>query len=371
MNNPKIVFCHLLNDNSGSPRVLVSTIKALGGIEAGNLLYLGSQGRGILETTGIAPQRYWYRRSNYRIVTLVTYLLSQLHLYRALSRAHNIPADAVIYVNTLLPIGAALWGKRHRRRVVIHVHEASITPTPLRWLLTLCARISASQLIYVSTDHLQRLPLPGPLTTVIPNPINSEILTQANTQPAHVSRTFNVLMLASLRTYKGINEFMLLAKELAVRDDIRFTLLLNEDRSKVMDFAEAHPESANVSLHPRTDHPGPFYQKANLVLNLSRVDQCIETFGLTIVEAMSFGVPVIVPPIGGPAEIVTDGREGFCIDSRNINALREAVITLADNPAQMSAMSMAAKKRSQDFSFEQYAKRLNSIFSTLDHKDRI
>ena len=53
------------------------------------------------------------------------------------------------------------------------------------------------------------------------------------------------------------------------------------------------------------------YKNAGLVLNLSRVNQCIETFGLTIIEAMAYGIPVIVPPVGGPSEIVEDDVEGI------------------------------------------------------------
>ena len=104
------------------------------------------------------------------------------------------------------------------------------------------------------------------------------------------------------------------------------------------------------------------------MLNLSRVDQWIETFGLTLVEAMSFGIPVIAPPVGGPAEIVTHGREGYCIDSRDGAALRNAVLKLTDDPATYDAMARAARKRAQDFSFEAYAAALRAALNTPGKK---
>ena len=88
-----IVFCHLLNDTSGSPMVLRQAIRALAPAGEDAVLFVGSQGRGALETAGVPIQRYWYRRSGARIVTLFTYLASQLFLYRALVRA-RLPADA-------------------------------------------------------------------------------------------------------------------------------------------------------------------------------------------------------------------------------------------------------------------------------------
>lgn len=148
-------------------------IQALSGSKKG-ILFIGSQGRGALEGAGVPIRRYWYRRSRYRIVTFFTFLASQIVLYRALARSREIPRDATVFVNTLLPFAAMLWGRRMGRRVVVHVHEASITPEPLLRFLTSCARHSADLLLYVSNDHRARLPIEGPLARIVPNPVNPE-----------------------------------------------------------------------------------------------------------------------------------------------------------------------------------------------------
>jgi L-malate glycosyltransferase len=363
-----IIFCHLLNDRSGSPTVLRSTLNAL---EARNngLLYVGSQGRGVLEEAGVPTQRYWYRRSRYRIVTLLTFLVSQVALYRSLTRAAEIPTDAIIFVNTLLPFGAMLWGRRTGRRVIVHVHEVSITPKPLRSLLTGCAARCADQLLYVSHDHLARLPIPGPSAEIVYNPVNPAFQEAAKDTCYAPRRTgaFEVVMLASLRGYKGIEEFMTLARSLQQRDDIRFTLVLNAEVAEVAGLQKRHPSASNVSLHPRTDDPSVFYERVDVVLNLARTDQWIETFGLTLAEAMTFGVPVIAPPVGGPAEIVTHGKEGYCIDSRDRDALQSAVLELADNPDLAMTMSKAARARAAEFTFEAYATRLRQIVAKVQN----
>lgn len=348
--------------------VLRSTIEALNGAGDG-VLFVGSQGRGMLEEAGVRTRRYWYRRSRYRLITLFTFFASQLALYRALSRANHIPFDAVVFVNTLLPFAAMLWGRRTGRRVVVHVHEVSITPGPLRRFLTSCAGRSADLLLYVSNDHRARLPIEGPPALIVPNPVGAALVAHAETHAPRLDRKeFRILMLASLRGYKGINEFMTLANGLQKRTDISFDLVLNAEADDVMGFARRHSDAANVTIHPRTDDPAQFYRRADLVLNLSRVDEWIETFGLTLVEAMTFGLPVIAPPIGGPVEIVTHGIEGYCIDSRNGAALREAVLKLADDPETYDAMARAAGKRAQDFSFEAYADALRAALNTLGEK---
>jgi glycosyltransferase involved in cell wall biosynthesis len=361
-----IVFCHLLNDRSGSPVVLRATLDALEARDKG-LLYVGSQGRGVLEDACVPTQRYWYRRSRYRIVTLFTYLVSQLVLYRKLSRARNIPPNAIVFVNTLLPFGAMLWGKRTGRKVIVHIHEISISPTPLRRLLTGCATRCADRLLYVSHDHLARLPIDGPPKDIVFNPVNPAFRDAAE-HIAYVSRrtgAFEVLMLASMRGYKGIREFMALAHALRERGDIHFTLVLNAEPAEVSALRERHAGVGNVTLHSRTEEPEAFYARADLVLNLARPDQWIETFGLTLVEAMTFGVPVIAPPLGGPTEIVTHGREGFCIDSRDSAALQQAVLQLADDPALAARMSAAARTRAENFTFEAFADHLQQILAAV------
>lgn len=358
-----IVFCHLLNDRSGSPTVLRSTLEALDARDGG-LLFVGSQGRGVLDEAGVPTRRYWYRRSRHRILTLFTYFASQVALYRALMRSGDIPHDATVFVNTLLPFAAMLWGRRTGRRVVVHVHEVSITPSLLRRFLTRCAAYSADLLLYVSNDHRARLPIPGPPARIVPNPVGPALAARAGEHARRQGGVFRVLMLASLRGYKGIEEFMALAASLRDRVDIAFDLVLNAEADEVTGFAARHSGAGNVAIHPRTGDPARFYTRADLVLNLARVDQWIETFGLTLAEAMSFGIPVIAPPLGGPAEIVTHGREGYCIDSRDGAALRNAVLALADDPEGHAAMAQAARVRARDFTFEAYAAALRDALNS-------
>ncbi len=360
-----IVFCHLLNDNSGSPRVLRSVIVALGGWQGENLLMVGSQGRGVLEDSEIEVRRYGYRRSRFRLVTLFTYFASQVALYRASARARDIPRDAVIYVNTLLPFGAALWGKATGRRVIYHLHEVSVTPPLLRRFLTWIAARTADRLIYVSEDHRARLPIAGVPAAVVPNPIDPAISARAASS-AHERKEgfFRVLMLASPRDFKGVPEFIGLARDLAMRPGFAFTLVLNGTPEEVGAYlGENLP--ANLDIHARTDDPADFIARADLVVNLSRVDQWIETFGLTLIEAMAFGLPVIAPPVGGPSEIVRHGREGWLIDSRDRAALAAAVARAADDRALYGEMSRAARARAADFGFDRFAKALREVVSSV------
>ncbi|MEW6042099.1 MAG: glycosyltransferase family 4 protein, partial [Elusimicrobiota bacterium] len=50
-----------------------------------------------------------------------------------------------------------------------------------------------------------------------------------------------------------------------------------------------------------------------------------EPFGLVLIEAMQYGIPVIGADDGGGRDIVEHGKEGFLVDVRNVDAVRVAI----------------------------------------------
>ena len=358
-----IIFSHLLNDRSGSPKILSAVISCLSESNEGSQLFVGSDGTGCLSDVDIATTQYWYRHTPYRFLTVLTYFYSQFSLLVKLLFAKNICRNATIYVNTLLPFGAALFGRITGRRVVYHLHEVSIGPAPLKWFLTAVARYSASDLIYVSEFHRKCLPIRAVQAHTICNALDVAFLKRAEVSCYKQFRKgyFTILMLASLRDYKGIPEFLVLADTLLHRSDIKFELVCNEDEGAVKHYFREKIVPLNVLILPRTSDTASHYGNCSLVLNLSRPNEWIETFGLTLLEAMAFGVPVIAPPVGGPAEIVTDGVEGFLIPSYDVERIANMIGLLVENEDLALELSRNARKRAYDFTLQQFESRLKEV----------
>lgn len=361
-----IVFIHLLNDSSGSPRVLSATISALHLTHQNNILYVGRSGKGVLDHCSIEKRYYKYRRGSSKIETLGRYLWSQIDLYRRLSSDTEIQPDALIYVNTLLPFGGMLWGKLNHHRVVVHAHEVSITPKALKWFLTKCARLCADRIIYVSQDHRARLKIREARSVVLYNPL-AQLFSSARADIKNVTKRekFVVLMLASPRKFKGIEEFFALASLMQPATRFLFKLVINGTPLEVEKIKRSANQLSNVVVFPATNDPRIHYLNANFVVNLSRVDLWIETFGMTIIEAMSFGLPVIAPPVGGPIEIITHGVDGFLIDSRDTEKVRDVIYSIADNARYARTIGKMAKRRALDFSFERYSTDLRTILGSI------
>ncbi len=362
-----IVFAHLLNDRSGSPKVLSAAIDALTRDKSDGLLYVGSDGAGCLDENSIPIVRYWYRRSRFRLITFFTYFFSQLLLFFSLLFSRHISKNAVIYVNTLLPFGAALYGVLTKRPVVYHLHEVSVSPAPLRWFLVLIARLTAVRLIYVSRFHRACLPIGAVPATTIYNALSESFMRQAKSfaySPRKDGR-FCVLMLASLRDYKGIPEFVSLAERFVNVKDVDFCLVANEVKLQVDQYFGGRMLPINLRIFPRSSNPSGFYENASVVVNLSRPDMCQETFGLTLLEAMAFGIPVIAPPVGGPAELIEHECQGYLVDSRKIDVLYDVILSLSSCDELCMRISKSARQRSEEFSEKNFTLKLKEALDGL------
>ena len=82
----------------------------------------------------------------------------------------------------------------------------------------------------------------------------------------------------------------------------------------------------------------------------------LESFGLTLTEAMSYGRPVIAMNSGGPSEIVADGETGFLIAPRDDEALAEKMEYLLEYREEAARMGAAGQKRYEALYSPQRAK---------------
>ncbi len=362
-----VVFVHLLNDLSGSPKVLCAAIDAATARGWRAKLYVGSSGDGFLSRCAVATARYPYRRFRSKLATLAALLFSQLALFAKLLCDRSIERGAVVYVNTLLPFGASLYGMVTRRNVICHLHETALAqPLLIRFLFAI-ARRAASAIVFVSDAHARVLASSGVHAWRIHNALDEDFRKKAAAStyvPVRGGR-FDVLMIAYLRDYKGVPELVDLAASFADDHRIHFELVLNESGQTLERWSAERVLPGNLSVHPGTRDTAQFYGNASVVVNLSRVDLCMETFGMTLLEAMAFGIPVIAPPVGGPADLVRDGVEGFLVDSRDAPALRARVLQLLEDPALCSRMSAAARARSAAFSPGRFAEEIGCLLDRV------
>ncbi|MFH1521274.1 MAG: glycosyltransferase [Candidatus Micrarchaeota archaeon] len=87
-----------------------------------------------------------------------------------------------------------------------------------------------------------------------------------------------------------------------------------------------------------------------------------ETFGLTIIEAMAAGLPVVAVSKLGPKELVNNGKDGYTVDAGNVNVFSEKLRILVTNDKIRKMMGKHALKQASKFSLEQAVKKTLRIY---------
>ncbi len=88
-----------------------------------------------------------------------------------------------------------------------------------------------------------------------------------------------------------------------------------------------------------------------------------EPFGLTSIEALAHATPVIASHIGGLAETVRDGIDGFHAPPGDVAALVDRIMRFAAAPDMARRMGLAGRARAaDDFSPERYYARTMAVY---------
>ena len=138
----------------------------------------------------------------------------------------------------------------------------------------------------------------------------------------------------------------------------QFRLALNCSAAEWQAYADAHEVPASLQVHLRPADIYLHYRDASLVLNLSDPKGWIETFGMTLLEAMASGVPVVSPTVGGCVELFEHGDGGWRIPGGGLPDIEKLIGRLAGDPAQLLVSRERAVANARRFQPEIFASSL-------------
>ncbi len=357
---PKRIVCfHLFNDFSGSPKVLHDVLAGL--LEQGYEIDLVTTRGGVLDqldSPHLKRHTYRYKFSTNPAITMARYLWAQTLTFCKALR-YIFDKDSIFYINTILPLGPALAGKLTGKRVIYHYHENAFVKGAFYMTLAKAMQKLARRIICVSSYQKSYLSRQKDVE-VIPNALSPQFLSRLQPDPSAAFDRHTVLMLSSLKTYKGTHIFIRLA---SLMPQFKFVLVINDTPEAIDTWiaTESIKIPSNITIHPRSSDVARFYNTSSLVVNLSDPRLVIETFGLTALEAMSCALPVIVPEKGGIAEMVTDGVNGFKIDCNNTHLLQNTISALLTDREKYLTIAGNALDYSRSFSRNAMIERICNV----------
>lgn len=125
---------------------------------------------------------------------------------------------------------------------------------------------------------------------------------------------------------------------------------------------ELQIDRSRCVLNDRTLDIQSEYVNSSLAVCSSR----FEGFGLSIVEAMACGLPVVSFDCPwGPRSIISDNEDGILVENGNIDRLADYMILLMKNAAKRKFMSENAIRNVQRFKIEKIAQQWEFLFKGL------
>lgn len=184
------------------------------------------------------------------------------------------------------------------------------------------------------------------------NPVDPIFFAQdATTRPERCG----VIFVGRLERYKGIFDLLEVATRLP---DVPFTIIGTGNAEDELRVRITDQGLSNITLTgklPREQIVDHLAQHRVMVVP----SRWHETFGLTAVEGMAAGLPVVVTQMGGLPEVIEDGSTGWAVTAGDLETLTDRVAELARDRGLADQMGTAARTRARTvFSEEAYTTRL-------------
>jgi glycosyltransferase involved in cell wall biosynthesis len=292
---------------------------------------------------------------------------------------HRWKIDAV-HVNTVVHDAPCMAAQAEGIPLVVHAHELPTDNTPL------CAALAASPgVIRLRTlglatcviansqavaDFFNGHPAVAVPVYVVPNTLDMAPLLALPSCPAlaNTSAPLRVGMLSSHQPEKGLEDAATLATLLASLPALGQPIELHLYGPETPALAairsrQARGELTNLTLHPYVASPAQALADLDVVLNLSSVK---ESFGRTVLEAMTSGRAVVCYRWGALPELVIDKVTGFMTEHGDITAVAHHLRYLATHREDLARMGQAAQQRALNhYTPRHYVEALGHVYRTL------
>ncbi|MDA1169343.1 MAG: glycosyltransferase family 4 protein [bacterium] len=183
-------------------------------------------------------------------------------------------------------------------------------------------------------------------TAVIYNPIAAEYLAE----PLSKAKAGNVLYIGRVEMYKGVLVLLKAWKELIKTNQTAHLTIAGNGAQ----YEEYENLAATMGMQYRiTFIPHIPYHRLKSLINNSEIlvapHLWVEPFGRTVIEGMSRGKIVIAANVGGPAEIIKQGKTGLLFQRGSVDELKKTLErALSMNHFDKKEMGVAARDYVRD-----------------------
>jgi glycosyltransferase involved in cell wall biosynthesis len=214
---------------------------------------------------------------------------------------------------------------------------------------------------YAGGGPIEVIPYGVPLPETDPT---IEAVSETSSEPPRI------LFVGRLVARKGVDRLLEALSRLADRAWRLEIVGFGPERGPLEARAQALDLSDRVDFLGRvtSDELVSAYRRAACFVLPATLDDRADTEGLGVVllEAMSYGVPVVATRRGGIVDVVDDGRTGLLVEDDPV-ALSRGIASLLDDPARRRALGVAGRARVRErFGWDSIVDRLDAVYRSPD-----
>lgn len=184
------------------------------------------------------------------------------------------------------------------------------------------------------------------------------------TDTALPAKTIGVV--ARLEHIKGADYIMpAFAKVLKQHPDCTLAIVGDGKEREAMQQQQKELGIADGSIQWHGTVPHSKLPELYRTMSIVWVPSRTEGFGLSAIEAMSQGRPVVASATGGLNEIVHNQKDGLLFATGDIDDLAHKTAALLDNPALLQTMKTNALDNARQFAFDEYKALILSLYNKL------
>jgi glycosyltransferase involved in cell wall biosynthesis len=303
---------------------------------------LKAQGHKVKLCTTGGELRDWFAQSGIEILPVKFNFFSFRRLLKFLEEYD----PDLIHVQNLrsLPLGHRLSERLHRPHLVtVHHVPGGLSAELPHFLLT--AIIAVNQDIresLVNDHHIQK-----DLIRVIPPGINLErFISSRPAGPPRGGRLPVVGTIGRLDPLKGFHYFLSAARKVLDRAYEAMFVIVGEgeeERHLRQEAKELQIEK-HVTFAPPLPDIVDLYRSFDIVV----VPTQRGGVGLTVLEAMAMGKPVVASKVGEILHVVLDGRTGLLVPEGDSDQLAGAIVRILESPELGAELGAAARRRVEE-----------------------
>lgn len=256
-----------------------------------------------------------------------------------------------------------------RRKIIVHLHAGDLATYFDRHPHTVARTLRRADLIICVSEYMRGILAERGFrdnVTVLYNPVR---LPERNPlQKPDKPDSLSILFLGAIVDYKGIFD---LTEHIASHRDgfpagTKLHIAGDGDRQRLERIIREGGISDLVVYEGWADDntKAALLGDADIYVQPSRM----EALGISIIEAMGYGLPIVATAVGGIPELVTDGYNGYLVSPGDMAGLSAYIRRLAANPGERRSMGMRSAEMATRFTPENIMKELENIYKELSER---